>query len=86
MLYGVGNVAHSLTWDLHFQQGEDLHQEDRDPAEGIGEHDEEEALSYGDVAVQPAAQVGHVETRLVDGVEHARVGDDYNQEGGKIKT
>ena len=75
-----------LTRYLHLQQWKNLDQEYRYPAEGVREHDEEEAVGHGHVFVQPAPHVGGVDARLVDGVKHTRVGDGDHQEGHQIKA
>jgi len=76
----------SLTWYLHLQQREGLHQEYGNPAEGVREHYEEEAVGHGHVAVQPAPHVRGVDARLVDGVEHAGVGHSDHHEGHQVNT
>lgn len=70
----------SSTWNLHLEQRENLDQEYGDPAEGIREHDEKEAVGHSHVFVQTTAQLCGINTRLVDGVKHAGVGDDDDEE------
>lgn len=65
------------TWNLHLEQRENFDQEYWDPAEGIREHDEKEAVGHSHVS----AQLCGINTCLVDGVEHAGVGDDDDEEG-----
>lgn len=72
------------TWYLHFQQRQDFHQEDGNPAEGVGKHYEEKAVGHGHVSVQPAPQVCCINARFIDGVEHAGVGEDDDEEGHQV--
>lgn len=69
------------TWNLHLEQRENFDQEYGDPAEGIREHDEKEAIGHSHVLVQPAAQIRGINSCLVDGVKHAGVGNDDDEEG-----
>ena len=75
-----------LTGYLHLQQWQDFHQKYGDPAEGVGEHYEEESVGHSHVPVQPAPQVCGVDASFIDGVEHAGVGEDDHQERHHVQT
>lgn len=75
-----------LTRDLHLQQGEDFHQKYGNPAEGVRDHYEEKPVGHGHVFVQSAPQVCGIDPGLIDGVEHAGVGEDDDEESHHVQT
>lgn len=75
-----------LTWYLNFQQGKDFDQEYGNPAEGVREHDEEKAVCHCHILVQPSTQLCGIDACLIDGVKHAGVGHDNDEEGHQVKS
>lgn len=63
-------------WYLHLKKGERFDQEYWNPAEGIREHNEEEAIGYSHIFVQAITQICGIDAGLVNGVEHTRVAED----------
>lgn len=77
-------MGSSCTWYLHLQQRQDFHKKYGDPAEGVREHYEEKPVGHGHIPVQPAPHVCCINPRFIDGVEHAGVGEDDDQERHQV--
>lgn len=74
------------TWDFHMQQGQNLEDENGDPAEGVGDDDGEEPLGDGHLLLDVVAVLGGLSPRPLDVVEHARVGQDDDEECHQVQA
>lgn len=69
-------AVHLHAWYLHLQKGKRFDQEYWNPAEGIREHNEKEAIGHSHIFVQAITHICGVDTGLIDGVEHTGVAED----------
>ncbi|MEE6497153.1 hypothetical protein FKM82_002628 [Ascaphus truei] len=79
------NTGHPLTWNLGLGQRDGLQQKDGDPAQSVGENNEEEPLGDGDLAGKDAA-FRRLGAGVVDGIEHAAVGEDDGDKCQQVQT
>lgn len=87
-------MKYSFTWlelfyctgNLHLQQWKDLQDENGDPAEGVGDDDREEPLGDGHLFLYVVAVFSGLSPCSLDVVEHARVGQDDDEECHQVQT
>lgn len=78
-------IKRQLTWNVNIHQGKELEDENGDPAEGVGEHNEEEPLDDGHLHGEDAA-LSRPGGSDMDGIEHACVGKHDEDKGHQVQT
>lgn len=68
------------------QQGQNLEDENGDPAEGVGDDNGEEPLCDGHLLLNVVAVLGGLSPRPLDVVEHACVGQDDDEESHQVQA
>lgn len=77
--YQTGSTS-APTWNLHMHQGQNLEDENGDPAEGVSNDNGEEPLGNGHLLLDVVAVFQGLSPCSSDIVEHACVGQDNNEE------
>lgn len=68
------------------QQGQNLEDENGDPAEGVGDDNGEEPLGDGHLLLDVVAELSGLSPRPLDVVEHACVGQDDDEERHQVQA
>lgn len=75
-----------LTWHLHSEEGKDFDDKHRNPADGIREHDEKEAVGHSHLSLDAAPHFGSVQGCSLNGAEHDTVGKDDDEKRQQVHT